>query len=90
MAKKALILNGEVVQVESQNFPVAAPLQWADCPDDVLRGHTYDGEKFTAPPAPEIIAPPVSELEVLKAALKQKGILTDAELTAARAAEKAK
>lgn len=32
--KKALINNGIVIQVETEEFPVAQPLTWMDCPDD--------------------------------------------------------
>lgn len=50
---KALILKGEVVQVEEQDFPVAQPLKWVDVPDglSVVPGWRFDGAEF-APPLP--------------------------------------
>ena len=52
-------------------------------------GELPPGQVFDLPPLPEAEAEP-SELDVLKAALKEKGVLTDADITAARAVKKAR
>ena len=36
--KKALINNNIVIQVEENDFPVAVPLEWVDCPDECQPG----------------------------------------------------
>lgn len=46
---KALILNGVVVAVATDVFPVAEPLLWVNCPDNVNTDWTFDGANFTAP-----------------------------------------
>lgn len=48
---KALILETQVCQVEEQDFPVASPLYWVDCPDNVTTEWTYEENTFI-PPAP--------------------------------------
>ena len=50
---KALILNTQVCQVEEQDFPVAQPLYWVACPDDVTTQWTYEENTFI-PPQPYI------------------------------------
>jgi hypothetical protein len=65
--KKALILNGEVCQVEeaSDTFPVSAPLLWIECPDDCSPSkHKFDGEKFVP-----IFTPEEEKESALKAVL---------------------
>lgn len=47
MTRKALILNGEVVDVVDQEFEVHPSLQWADCPDWVQPRDTYANGEFT-------------------------------------------
>lgn len=56
--KKALIspMQGDlVVQIEpSENiFPVAEPLLWVDCPDEVETGYTYKDGVFEPPFVPQ-------------------------------------
>ena len=48
MAKKALILNGIVQQIEesSNTFEVHSDLKWVDCDDSVKVNWTYDGSTF--------------------------------------------
>lgn len=41
---KALILDGKVVQVSEEEFPVCEAMIWVDCADDVRAGYTYDGD----------------------------------------------
>ena len=49
--KHALIVNNEVNQITDQPFDVAKPWYWAQCPDDVKEGYSYDAvkNKFSAP-----------------------------------------
>ena len=37
MTKKILVLNGEVVDVQEKEFPVASALTWHDCSDDSVQ-----------------------------------------------------
>lgn len=66
---KALILNTQVCQVEEQDFPVAEPLYWVDCPNNVTSLWTYDNGQFVAPVIPEYVAPPAPTKEQLMAEL---------------------
>lgn len=49
---KALILNSRVIQVEQQQFPVAQPLYWLDCPENCQAGWAYTNNEFLPPPQP--------------------------------------
>ena len=49
----ALIHNEKVVQIEADTFPVAEPLVWVTCSDDVKAGWTYTDGKFVAPLVPQ-------------------------------------
>lgn len=55
---KALILNTQVCQVEEQDFPVAEPLYWVTCPDDVTTNWTYVDNTFVPPALP---SPPTAD-----------------------------
>ena len=48
MAKKALILNGIVQQIEESSniFEVHSNLKWVDCDDSVKVNWTYNGSTF--------------------------------------------
>ena len=50
---KALILDTQVCQVETQDFPVAQPLFWVACADDVTTEWTYVDGVFI-PPQPYV------------------------------------
>lgn len=69
--KKALILDGAIVQIEAEEFPVAAPLTWVDAPEDAtIETHVYDGAAVVPKPAPP---PPTPEQVIAKyTALIQK------------------
>lgn len=69
--KKALILDGAIVQIEDAEFPVAPPLIWVDAPDDAtIETHIYDGVAVVPKPAPP---PPTPEQVIAKyTALIQK------------------
>lgn len=45
---KALVLNGRVVDVCAESFPVHESMTWVDCDEAVQVGYTYDGD-FHAP-----------------------------------------
>ena len=44
---KALILDGNVVDVNETEFDVHSSMSWVDCDDNVAVGWTYDGSTFT-------------------------------------------
>lgn len=51
---KALIdprYNNRICQVQEDDFVVAEPLYWTDCPSDCTTEWTYNGSEFL-PPAP--------------------------------------
>lgn len=80
---KALISpneNNRICQIEKQDFPVAEPLFWLDCPDTITTEWTYDGVTFVAPVIPEPVVSPeptknelLAELEALTAKIKALG-----------------
>lgn len=43
---KALILNGNVVQISNESFEVASGLSWVECNDNTEVGMRYDGTTF--------------------------------------------
>lgn len=47
--KHALVHGNRVCQVEDAPFPVAEPLQWVECADDVTTRHTFANGAFVAP-----------------------------------------
>lgn len=44
---KALILDGKVLDVQTEEFEVHSSMSWVDCDDNVAVGWTYDGSTFT-------------------------------------------
>jgi hypothetical protein len=54
--KKALIFEGQIIQIEAMSFPVAPALIWIDVADDVsMETHVFDGAAAVLksnPPAP--------------------------------------
>lgn len=64
---KALILpveNNRIVQVELNEFPVAEPLYWIDCPDDCSTNWTYVNGQFY-PPVISIIDLTIDKLAII-------------------------
>lgn len=59
--------NNRIAQVSDSEFPVAPPLQWVQCDDDVTTEWTYDGTFYApVPPTPaELNAPIYAELDAL-------------------------
>lgn len=46
---KALIFNGQVMQVAEVPFEVHEDWKWIECPSNVKQGYRFDGKTFTAP-----------------------------------------
>ena len=46
---KAIIFEGEVLQIEAKEFEVHSDWQWVDCDDTVEVSWRYDGTNFTNP-----------------------------------------
>ena len=46
---KALIFNGQVMQVEQAEFDVHSDWVWVDCPNEVTQGYSFDGRLFFPP-----------------------------------------
>jgi hypothetical protein len=74
---KALILDTQVCQIEAVGFPVAPPLVWVDCSDDITTQHTYVDGVFIIPSIfePEVIALPtaaelMAQLSIIQEQLK--------------------
>lgn len=79
--KKALIIeNNMVSQVSNEEFPVASPYYWVDCPDDVKAGYTYDNNNFV-PPQNTITAEQNSDIAKQKLAESDFAMLSDVNLT---------
>jgi hypothetical protein len=80
---KALISpneNNRIAQVEAQDFPVAEPLHWVDCPETVTPEWTYVDGQFVAPVIPEPVVMPeptaadlMAELAALTAKIQALG-----------------
>lgn len=52
--KKALVLDGTIVQISDEEFPVAPPLTWVDAPDDAdTHTHIYADGKVMLKPVPQ-------------------------------------
>ena len=58
---KALVHNGEVLQIELNEFPVHPSLEWVDVQEDVQIGWIYEDGQFYQPPA----LPVPVELDIL-------------------------
>lgn len=79
---KALISpleNNRIAQVSAEEFPIAKPLHWLDCPDDCTPEWSFDGIEFHAPldsgtPIPESVS-----MRQARLALLQIGLLDDVE-----------
>ena len=81
---KALISpneNNRIAQVEAQDFPVAEPLFWLDCPDTITTEWTYVDGTFVEPVIPElvVVVEPtknelLAELELLTAKINALGV----------------
>jgi hypothetical protein len=62
--KKALIFEGQLVQIEAVSFPVAPELIWIDVADDVsMDTHIFDFDAVVLKPTPT--APTYQELRAV-------------------------
>jgi hypothetical protein len=53
--KKALVFEGQILQIESVSFPVAPELIWIDVDDDVsVENHMLEGGVVVAKPKPAL------------------------------------
>lgn len=76
---KALISpqeNNRIAQVSEQDFPVAPPLFWTDCPNEVTTEWVYDGTGFHAPVVPPPVTPSVVSMRQARLALLQSNLLS--------------
>lgn len=74
--KKALIFEGDFIQVEDEEFPVAEPLYWVDAPDDATpTTHIFDGENFILKPPPVPVVPKQVTIRQARLALLNAGLL---------------
>jgi hypothetical protein len=66
---KALISpleNNRIVEVKQFEFPIAKPLYWIDCPDNVTTEYTFNEKGFTAP---QVV--PDTPVEINKVSMRQ-------------------
>ena len=68
--KKALIQNGNIVQISAAIFPVHSSLAWVDVADHVEAGYGWDGTK----PVPPILVDNSAELalDIVRATAVEK------------------
>jgi len=71
---KALIFNGEVIELNETGFPVAPALTWVDCSSEVEVKWTYSNGTFSAPavvikPPPKIVSMRQARIALLNANL---------------------
>lgn len=79
---KALISpneNNRIAEVATQDFPVAEPLHWVDCPDDCTSEWSFDGIAFHEPLNPGTPVPQSVSMRQARLALLQIGLLSDVE-----------
>ena len=51
--------NNRICQIETDSFPVAEPLFWEDCTNDVTVEWTYDNSIFSPPVVVPVVDPVV-------------------------------
>lgn len=77
--RKALIFttkdDNRIYQIEKEPFPVAYPLVWIDCPDEVTTEYTYENGQFVAPKSI------VNELSILDFRFERNRLLTQSDWT---------
>lgn len=88
--KKALIQNGNVVQVSTASFPVHSSLEWVDVADDVTTEWTWSGAAAVAPvpvdnaPGQKAQALSDAKEKAIEAILQQEGTRGPGALKAAK------
>jgi hypothetical protein len=73
---KALIFNGEVIELNETGFPVAPALTWVDCSPEVEVNWTYSNGTFSAPTVVTKSAPKVVSMRQARLALLNAGLLS--------------
>lgn len=76
---KALISpqeNNRIAQVSPEDFPIAPPLFWVDCPEDITTEWTYDDSGFQEPVVPAPVIPSVVSMRQARLALLQQDLLS--------------
>lgn len=73
---KALIFNGEVIELNETGFPVAPTLTWIDCSSEVKVKWTYSDGTFSAPSVTTNLAPKIVSMRQARLALLNAGLLT--------------
>jgi len=87
---KALISlqqNSRIFEVLPAEFPVAEPLSWIDCADNVTTEWTYVNGVFVEPVTPPEFAPTVVSMRQARLALLQAGLLTTVDAAIAAGSE---
>ena len=88
--KKALISPNEnfrVAEVSSKEFPVAEPLFWADCANNVTTEWTYIDGVFLEPVSPPLSIPTIVSMRQARLALLQAGLLATVDAAIAAGTE---
>lgn len=73
---KALIFNGQVVELNETGFPVAPALTWVDCSPEVKVNWLYSDGIFSAPPVSIKLPPKIVSMRQARLALLQAGLLS--------------
>ena len=87
---KALISpaeNNRIAEVADVDFPIALPLFWADCADDVTTEWSYVDGEFVAPVAPTPVVPTTVSMSQARLALLQSGLLDEVNASIATGTE---
>lgn len=78
--KKALISpaeNNRICQIADADFPIALPLFWVDCANDVTTEWSYIDGEFLAPVPPAPVIPTKVSMRQARLALLQSNLLDE-------------
>lgn len=87
---KALISpneNGRIVELAVTEFPIAEPLFWVNCADNVTTEWTYIDGLFSEPVIPPTPIPTIVTMRQARLALMQAGLLATVDSTIAAGSE---
>lgn len=87
---KALISpneNGRIAELAVTEFPIAEPLFWVDCADNVTTEWTYIDGVFSEPVSPPVPIPTVVSMRQARLALLQAGLLATVDAAIAAGTE---
>ncbi|MBP9727280.1 MAG: hypothetical protein KBD83_07450 [Gammaproteobacteria bacterium] len=74
----ALILNGIVIQVSDETFPVCPDFKWVECDESVKNRWTYDLDKGFSEPEKPVFEPIIIETPFDDIAKKVNALWDDA------------